>query len=238
MDKNNTKYYLKNLDPDEVTSFLAKLKQAQVDIYIWEKESSLVDTYQVEQFDKNIKDKIFLTPTKINSQATFEHAFTKDVLIKTQLDKTQYFSNTTLHFTGIDYIIRLNNPIFKGVQRANCRLSADNKFLKVSVEIEKSKFLGNDISAGGVSFWVPENEVNNFNAGQLLHNFTVQFNNANSQIILAKIVCNNKSDFKDESGKLCNKVAVEFIDLPPHIDEQLYRQINSEMRSLAIRNGF
>ncbi len=247
MNNINTKYYLKNLDDNETLVFLNKLKQAHsqaitqfqppIEIYLWEKESTKIDTYTIEQFDKKISDKIYLTPLKITSDTQFTNSFSKEVLIKAQIEKTQYFSNTTLNFTKIDYAIRFNNPIFKGVQRANCRLTADDKLIKLWFELDQKKFQGNDISAGGASFWLPLEDSKQFATNQILDQIKIGLNNIVYQIPMAKIICNVKSDFVDKNGNSYNKLAIEFLDLPLSTDEQLYRQINSEMRSLAIRSG-
>ena len=235
MNNSNTKFYLHNLENDKASEFISTLLKSKGEILTWEKNSNDIDYFSVISEDKKISKKIILKIKKINSNLPTHEKFQINVLLKATIDNQQYFSNGLLIHDGCQYSVRLNNPIFKGVQRANCRLEASEEELLLRIIVNQTKYIGNDISAGGASFWVPLEDIEQFKKDNLLNDFIMHINKTIYDIPLAKIVCNIKTDKIDEDNVKYNKVALEFIDLPTSIDEKLYRQINSEMRAIAIR---
>ncbi len=226
----NTKYYIKPIDSTEKVKILNIIKNEKSTVMIWEANSKITSKFKIK--DLHLEEEYFLDAIDLGIDMK-DNNFTKEVLVKIITSTYQFFTNSKLNSDNGQYLISFNNSFFQGIQRSNCRLEID-KHNRIELHIGEDHYYGHDISAGGVSFFASEKEKSKFIKGDTLKLFKIIFNDFEYIIPEAKVMAIIKTDEKHPAKTF--KLAIQFVNLPTKIDEQLYKQINTEMKASAVRS--
>jgi c-di-GMP-binding flagellar brake protein YcgR len=110
-----------------------------------------------------------------------------------------------------------------------------NQYNSIQFKIEDSVFEALDISAGGTSIVVPEEQQSQYPKGRIFEDCTLRFNKKNFTIKNARIA--GAWERKDNDGELLPeiKLGIAFEDLPPDVEEALFKHINTEARLEEVR---
>ncbi|WP_127717238.1 PilZ domain-containing protein [Halobacteriovorax sp. HLS] len=236
----NKKHYFSIVEPTEVSSVFENCAKEALTIYLWcqgQKEDQLeeFELYEYVSDQNTISMKVkggFLS--KLGKSKLTD----KEVYLKINYNKFQYFSYSTLKYDSEtkNYSLKVNNDVYRSQQRSNYRLNA-GPFVAVQFKINDKVYDGHDISAGGTSFTVTEEEVKDLPEGTIFDDCMLRLNRDKFSIPQAKIA--KTWPDKDRDGELTGnfKVGVAFIDVPKHTEEELFKSINGEARAEEIRKN-
>ena len=226
----NKRYYFKELMPSEVLDILSQVMPENAEVYLWRKGQTKekMEHFQVVEVTGqtlNIRIKGFL--------AKLAKSFNEneEVFFKVCFGKKQFFSNALLYIgEGGEYCLDLNGVVYEGLQRTDYRLNA-SKRIKIQMEIEEELYYCRDISAGGISFLLDENQAESFTKGVTFEKCMLTFNKVKYPVIEALVV--GRWEVKeDDETKI--KVGITFNDMKEKVNDKLCVHINSEAREEEI----
>lgn len=234
----NKKHYFTIVDPNEVSSVLDNGAKESISIYLWsqgQKEDQL-EEYEITGF----------TPDSITISLDIKGSFLSkigkskltdnEVYLKLNYNKFQYFSYSTLSYDdeAKSYVLKVNNDVYRSQQRSNYRLNA-NAYVIVQFKMNEEVHDAHDISAGGTSFTVSEEDLPKFPEGEIFKDCMLRLNRDKFEIPQAKIA--KTWPIKDTEEKPTGnfKVGIAFIDVPKDTEEDLFKSINGEARAEEIR---
>lgn len=237
-DSENEKFYLRQLSKQEQNEFIEKMKQARgAEFKAWKKKESRVDTFMVLSPDKENENRIHLDEVNVKNHY-YKTSFTNEVLFKIIIDEDQFFSNGKLEYDyeKNDYSIELNQDqnVYHGIRRSNFRIKTDQDN-HISLTVNKKTYPCCDVSTGGTCFIVAEKESDKFKPDEFLNRSILKFNDKTYELPTLQIMCNIDFKEKNDENEPLRKIAVKFSELAETTEEAICRQINAEMKSLAIR---
>lgn len=240
----NKKHYFDTAAPDDFAqSMLMQCGRTEAQaLTIWEKgeNEDQAELYLAKSYNPETKV-IKLEPTgKLVTKITGSTKAGKQVLIKIPIeDKINYFSGGKLKFhpEDLSYSIEIDQDIFKAQQRGTFRLNASD-VIPVQFKIDEQVFEALDISTGGTSFTIGEDDKERFAKGLLFRDCTLRFDRKNYYIPLVQVAAliPMTSDEGRPDGKY--KVGISFKGLPKKTEEELYIKISTEARGDEMKKKF
>jgi hypothetical protein len=235
----NQKHYFSPLSAIELAQIMSKACDLEIPIQMWieGKSEAGVEKYTCAEFDQE-EQRLTLRPSSGILSKLFNSKFIKKkVFIKIGDEKFQFFTTSQLNFNKAEkyYWVALKSDVFRSQQRANYRLSA-SRHIKVQFKIaDEMVFDGLDISAGGVSFIIGPNLKELFAKGKEFHKCTLRFNRYKYFISSAKVagVWAQKNGLGEPIEDI--KIGISFTEIDQHIEEELFKEINSEARAEEMR---
>ncbi|MCB9061128.1 MAG: hypothetical protein H6622_06375 [Halobacteriovoraceae bacterium] len=262
-DNANSKFYFNKLEKNEYENLFKSVVKNHCEIEIWHKDrEDSVEQFKVAELSK-VKNGLILKKSGPLLKQLIKSPLTNNlVLLKINFEKYLYFSAGYLTFNSDngDYTIQIDHEIFKSQQRQDYRW-INNNFNYVRLIANNSEINVFDISAGGLSIFVNEKEINFFAKGTILENCVVYFQADKFVIPNAEIVGHwdlleeekvvylrvmgqrsyqNSSLNKDQSSistSQTKKVGIKFLNLTKEVEEGLYRTINQAARVEAIKKN-
>jgi hypothetical protein len=239
----NKIHYFKPVMPEDFAEslmWLAGLKIPQP-VTIWEKgeNEELAELYIVSSYDPE-KKIIKMKPTgSLMTKITGSTKAQKIVLIKVAInEKTHFFSGGLLNFhpKDLSYSLEIQQDIFKSQQRGTFRLNASD-VIPIQFKIDEQVFEALDISLGGTSFVVNQDDLPRFKKGHIFNDCTLRFDRKNYYIPKAQIAIVIPMTEGDQfSGKY--KIGISFKDLSRKTEEELYIKISTEARGDEMKKKF
>jgi hypothetical protein len=242
MSKNdaNKKHYFSMVEPVEVSSVLEDSSKEAQSIYLWlegQKEEQL-EEFELTSFKSEEKTLALKVKGGFLSKLGKSKLTDKEVYLKINFNKFQYFSYSTLKYDSEskEYTLRVVNDFYRSQQRSNYRLNA-GPFITLQFKINEEVFTAHDISAGGTSFTIPEDKLQSFPEGEIFKDCMLRLNRDKFNIPQAKIA--KTWPDKDKNGEPTGnfKVGIAFIDVPKDTEEELFKSINGEARAEEIRKS-
>lgn len=240
----NKKHYFTQLQKDQSDQLYHDLKKHGHQVTVWKQgEEQKAEKYAIEVIEGVEKRPVIKLRkeggllSKISGSALID----QEVLIKFPLEKYTYFTVSTLRYDPETSLYTLaleeDDKIFRSQQRSNYRLTA-SFFIKIQLKINETVYQCDDISAGGTSFTLKEEDSTQFHKDQIIRDCPLLFNRKKFEIPTLKIA--GIFPNKDANGKQISgvKVGVAFIDLPHKTEESLTIHINSEARAEEIQRRF
>lgn len=238
----NRKHYFSIVKEGELARFVADLKKHGEEIILWcQGAEKKAESFTLKSIEGNDKAPILKLTQKggLLSKLTGSSLIDKEVLAKITLGKYTFFTTSFLSYdpNSSVYTAVLEETIYKSQQRSNYRLAV-SEFIKVQFKMNERIFDCNDISAGGTSFTLGEEEKELFQKDQQFVSCELLFNKKKFNIPKAKIAGTFPN--KDQNGKELPgiKVGVAFVSIPDQTEEDLTIHINSEARAEEIQKRF
>lgn len=234
----NKKHYFDKVSKEEQVGAFETMNKAGVEVTVWCKgeNEDQAENFEILTYDKD--NGLF----KLESKGGFLQKLTgsphanKDILVKIPFNKVHYFTSTHLYYDKItkEYSFKLEETVYISRQRSNYRLMA-NQYNKIQFKIDDAVFDALDISAGGTSIVVPEEQKDQYPKGQIFEDCTLRFNRENFNIKNARIA--GAWERKNKDGDLLPevKLGIAFENLPADVEEALFKHINSEARLEEVR---
>ncbi len=243
----NKQHYFTQIPKSDVDDLFSRLAEKKTEIHIWKKgmTEEELEVFEIIDYDPKLKK------LSLNKKGLFIHKLFKSSLVGAQIyfkipDEKVNYCSTALLKKGegqFDYSFQLLQNLYLSQQRSNYRLeSSTHVAIQIKFEskdFEKPKiFDAADLSAGGLSFVVPIEELPFFPKGTLFENTTIRLNRERWVIPKVKIVA--IFDTTDSEGKprTTARLGVQFADMSKGAEESLTRNINSEARGEEIRKKF
>lgn len=235
----NKKHYFSIVEAEDVQSALASCAKDSLSAFLWDqgqKESDL-EEYEIAGFEDN-KKLILKTKGGFLSKLSKSKLIEKQIYIKFNFEKFQYFTYGVLNYNNEDktYFINIIRDVYRSQQRSNYRLNA-NAHVKIQFKVNDEVYDAHDISAGGTSFSLSEDEKDKYPEGEIYKGCMLRLNRDKFEIPQAKIakIWPDKDPAGNPNGIF--KVGIAFIDVPKHIEEELFISINGEARAEEIRKN-
>jgi hypothetical protein len=235
----NKKHYFSLVETVDVQSALASCAKETLPAYLWDqgqKESDL-EEYEIAGFEGD-KKLILKSKGGFLSKLSKSKLTEKQIYIKFNFDKFQYFTYGVLNYNSEDktYFINIIRDVYRSQQRTNYRLNS-NANVAIQFKVEEEVYDAHDISAGGTSFSLPEEEKDKYEEGKIYKGCMLRLNRDKFEIPQAKVakVWPDKDAAGNPNG--IYKVGIAFIDVPKHIEEELFISINGEARAEEIRKN-
>ena len=241
MNDKNKKHYFDKVPTDEFTkTFEALLEDEEQSVIVWRKgneeliEEFLPSSYRSEEKALYVRKKgNFLD--RIAGSDFVDH----EVLVKFDVDRYKYFLTAKLFFSpsAKEFKLSVAGDFYKSQQRANYRLDSDKNNI---IQIRMNNYLHNglDISAGGSSIQISAKDKSLYPKGKLFNQCELIFNG--KKYVLPAIKIMGVFDMKDENGNEGNiyKLGLAFINTSKGTEEALFKQINSQIRTLEVKKKF
>jgi hypothetical protein len=240
----NTKHYFQIAQVKEFSDTIhEKLFNAkELKLTLWEKgeDENVAEFYQVTEFDLAEKT-IHMAPSgKLLQQIVGSSKIGKEILAKISVDsKTHYFTGGVLifHKERVTYSLKINQEIFISQQRSNFRLNSNN-VIQIKFKIEDEVFHALDLSIGGTSFNITQEESAHYPKGKVFEECVLRFDRKNYHI--PKAVVASLQPVLDEAGKKTSqiKVGIAFKDLHHKVADELHVKITVEARGEEMKKKF
>lgn len=212
------------------------------EIYLWKKgHENKAESFRIESVEGEETSPILKLSQKggLLSKLTGSALIDQDVLLKLPLGRFTFFTTSNLSYDpdASLYTAEIKDKIYKSQQRSNYRLTA-SEYIHVQFKIKDRVYECNDISAGGTSFTLEEDEKKLFKKGQIYQGCELLFNKKKFPVPKAKIA--GMFPNKDPEGKELSgiKVGLAFMGLADQVEEDLTIHINSEARAEEIQKRF
>ncbi|MBL6988178.1 MAG: hypothetical protein ISR65_00280 [Bacteriovoracaceae bacterium] len=233
----NKKIFIKALSEDEKREFIdiltKNLMRYRIYFAIWKKGRPVIQFKAIER-DLYTVTKIIIRPIKDTDRnyLTQESSTLQQVLLKTTVAGEQYFSTVNLCCNVVDRIhyVLLSNLVYKGVQRANARLSAD-KNNKIAIKFGANVFQCLDISSSGTCFVADEELSKLFTVEKEFKKIQLVFNKEKYDINKLMIACNIDLKEQNSEGKKLFKIGIQFVNVEVKSKAALIRQVNKALQS-------
>ena len=234
MADHNKKHYFIVIDKDELKAVALDHTEDKGLVQLWMQGQSedTVEEFEAHSFDEK-KPSLYLKSTaKLLALLKMSSLLDEEVFLKMTVGKYHYFTYGKLGYDKAKklYELPLENDIYRGQQRSNYRLMASSH-IKIQFKVGEVVHHCQDISAGGTSFFVPTSDADAFVKDDLHEDCALLFCGKRYEIPKTRIAGKWDAETKDPHMK----IGVAFIDLPPQIEEDLYRQVNSEARGEEVR---
>jgi hypothetical protein len=234
----NKKHYFTIVEPTEVVDVLDSSSKEACSIYLWsqgQKEDQL-EEFELANFAPEQKTVELKVKGGFLSKIGKSKLTDKEVYIKLNYNKFQYFSYSILRYDNDAkaYTLRVVNDVYRSQQRSNYRLNA-GPHVAVQFKALEEVYDGHDISAGGTSFTIAEEELVKFKEGSIIKDCMLRLNRDKFEIPQAKVA--KTWPDKDKEGEPTGnfKVGIAFIEVPKDTEEELFKSINGEARAEEIR---
>lgn len=210
---------------------------------VWEKgeDEQKAELYIATEYHSSSKI-IKMKPTgKLATKIMGSQKAAKEVLVKIPIEnRINYFTggNFKFHPEDLSYSLEINQEIFMSQQRENFRLNASAS-IPIQFKINEQVFAALDISTGGTSFAIDEDNKSSFPKGSVHKECTLRFDRKNYYVPLAKVAA--LLPLTDEEGNKIDgkiKVGIAFKDLPKKTEEELYIKISTEARGEEMKKKF
>lgn len=234
MADHNKKHYFIQIGNDELKSVALDHTEDAGLVQLWRqgKSENTVEDFEAVAFDEQAPALHLKSTSKLLSFLKLSPLLDKEVFLKMTVGKYHYFTYGSLSYDKEKkvYVMPLSNDIYRGQQRSNYRLMA-GPHIKIQFKIGDIVYNCQDISAGGTSFIIPAEEAGSFVKDDIHPDCALLFCGKRYNIAKARI-----AGLWDVEGKEPKKkIGLAFVDLPPQIEEDLYRQVNSEARGEEVR---
>lgn len=234
MSDHNKKHYFTIIDRDELKSVALDHTEDKGLVQLWKQGQSedTVEDFEAVAFDEKTPAIHLKSTAKLLSFIKMSPLFDQEVFLKMTVGKYHYFSYGELGYDKEKkvYILPLEHDIYRGQQRSNYRLMASS-YIKIQFKVGETVYQCQDISAGGTSFTIPAEDAGGFKKDDLHEDCALLF--CGKRYAIAKARVAGLWDVEDKEPK--KKIGLAFLDLPPQIEEDLYRQVNSEARGEEVR---
>lgn len=235
----NKKHYFSPVPKEEVSSAMSKMVEEKSIVRIWfqGKSEKEVEEFDCVKFDDSSFTLFLKMKGGLLSKFSSSKLIDKDIFVKVGEGKFQYFTTSILRQNKEDktYYVKLSRDVYKTQQRSNYRLMA-NSFNKIQLKIDDDRVLdGLDISAGGTSFLIPEDDLEAFPKEHYFNDCTLKFNRLSFKIPKVRVAGHweNKDSLGEYTGQY--KVGVAFEGLTSETEEALFKHINGEARAEEMR---
>lgn len=234
MGDHNKKHYFIVIDKDELKAVALDHTEDQGIIQLWKqgKSEDSVEDFEAYAFDEKTPALLMKSTAKLLSLLKMSPLLNEEVFLKMTVGKYHYFSYGKLSYNKENkcYVLPLENDIYRGQQRSNYRLMASSH-IKIQFKIGDTVYACQDISAGGTSFIIPSEEAEAFKKDDLHEGCALLFCGKRYEVPKSRI-----AGLWDAEAKVpSRKVGIAFVELPPQVEEDLYRQVNSEARGDEVR---
>ena len=208
------------LNRAEIQKTLLELSSYKGDILLWAKGTSSKETFRIFEF---VPETLTLSLSSILKSSSL---INKDVLISFESQNLQFFSTGTLTIDNAkDYFLTVSDKTYKSDKRKDFRInSEDLSFYTIS--IGEIKFPGFDLSAGGASFIVDEQESIALKKQTDLQNISLSFNETTFKIPEVEIRY-IKSHNNYKNNKNLFKVGLKFSSINEKFEALIFREINT-----------
>ncbi len=241
MSEKNKKHYFDEMDRAEFSSIFSSLfNEKSPEIIIWKKgQEEVIEEFTPTSFQES-ENAIYANKkgsflNKIAGSEFLDH----DIFAKFVVDRYKYFFTAKLFFSSKtkEFKISIAGNFYKSQQRTNYRLDS-SKDNVIQIWMNNGLHNGVDISAGGASIHISTKDQEVYPKGKTFNNCELVFNKIKYKIPAIKVM--GILPFKDEGGNeghFC-KLGLSFINLSQATEEGLFRQINSQIRLLAVKKKF
>lgn len=234
----NKKHYFQAIVGDEVEEMLELIDKEALEIRIWAegKSDKELEEYECLNYDAPSQCLVLKSKAGLLAKLSKSKNIDNDVFMKIGSGKYQYFTHGILKYDeeGKQFFFPLKGQIFKSQQRINYRLNS-NQFNTIQIKIVEDVYDGLDISAGGSSFIIKEEEVEKFPKGHDFEDVILRFNRVNFEIPTLRIagIWEQKDMEEKPTGEF--KVGAQFMNLSENQEEALFKHINGEARAEEMR---
>lgn len=234
MSDHNKKHYFILIGKEELKSVALDHCDDKGLVQLWRqgKSEDTVEDFEAVSFDETTPALMLKSTAKLLSLLKMSPLLDKEVFLKMTVGKYHFFTYGMLKYDKEKkvYVLPLTNDIYRGQQRTNYRLMA-SAHIKIQFKIGEEVYNCLDISAGGTSFVVPVDDAAKFVKDEIHPDCSLLFCGKRYNINKARIA----GQWDAESKEPKKKIGVAFVDLPPQVEEDLYRQVNSEARGEEVR---
>ena len=237
MDESDSNIYFSELTDWEEHVSLNHLIKNKSHIILWEsgiKEKWTVPVASYEEDDREI----ILSPVK-----GAEINYPDKVLFYFYIKNVYFFSEgmMTLRAAFPRDVLKIQRKILKYDIRKKFRFlisQSDRVSCKAIVKDDLSLFDIHDISVGGMSIIINQEEMALFSEGEMIKNIKILFNETTLVITESKIsyIVDIKGSKSDDQRRM--KVGFHFVNIASHIDNQLGALINKFLTKIDLRNTF
>ncbi len=232
----NKKYYFAVIKADERDYVLQNIAAEGPEIWVWQKGMSekKVETYEIINFDPKSNELNLKSKASLLSKLTKSSLVDKHIFLKMKFDKYQYFTTSTLTFDAEEnlYKVNISDDLYISQQRSDYRLQA-NRYNVMKLRIDGDLFDCLDLSSGGTSFQVPQEDKDRFAKDKVFEKCRLQFDNQAFDIPKAKIAAQFPKDGEDGTPMI--GLGIQFMDLSEKTDEELCRMVHTEARAEEVR---
>lgn len=240
----NKKHYFQPFEFEDFSELINKKmsKKETAPITVWikgedEKDAESYIPWGFEPEEKRLK----LKPTgslvtKIAGSAKAD----KEVLVKIPIDeRTHLFTVSKLifHSGDLTYSLIIGQQIYISKKRGSFRLNASD-VIPIQFKIDEQVFDALDISTGGTSFLIPEEEKDRFPKDQVFQQCTLRFDRKNYHIAKARIAGHFPANTPAGEKPGFVKVGIAFVDLNYKTEDELYIKITTEARGEEMKKKF
>ena len=234
MADHNKKHYFIQIGKEELKSVALDHTEDAGLVQLWRegKSEDTVEDFEAVSFDEAAPALMMKSTSKLLSFLKLSSLVDKEVFLKMTVGKYHYFTYGKLTYDKEKklYVMPLSNDIYRGQQRSNYRLMA-GPFIKIQFKMGETVYNCLDISAGGTSFTVPAEEASQFVKDDIHKECALLFCGKRYNIPQIRIA----GQWDVEAQEPRKKIGIAFVDLPSQMEEDLYRQVNSEARGEEVR---
>lgn len=231
----NKKHYFDKITVDEIKKSADQLISSSEEVVIWEqgKNEEHVEKFVCKSYDDQTNT-FYLEQIKEGLLSSFMKSkyIDKEIFLRIGSGREQIFTTSSLklHSQTGQYSVTFKNTIFKSLQRQNYRLNADDHN-KIQVKLDDDLiFDGLDISAGGMSFQISDEELENYPKGKTFKSCTIRFNKEKYGIDEITVAGSWPIKKSVEEDPDLHKIGLSFSKMNPDIEEKLFKNINSVAR--------
>ncbi|GAB4014421.1 MAG: hypothetical protein Fur0010_12480 [Bdellovibrio sp.] len=233
----NKKHYFSSIEVTDLSFMADTAMKEKLPIKVWAQgKDKEAEEYEPASFDDKTKT-LFLKSKSggLMSFLTSSKLVDKEVFIKIGKEKFQWFSVTVLKYNKETklYHVTFNNEVYRSQQRSNYRLPASSSIV-IQFKIGEDVYDGLDISAGGLSFPVPEADKDKFPKDARFEGCTLLFNRKKFEIPVSRIAGQWEHKMRANDQKFV-KIGIAFEKLSNTQEEELFKHINSEARAEEMR---
>jgi hypothetical protein len=231
----NKKHYFETVKIDEAKSICTSFaKDGQTIVLRGEgRPETELENFEILSFNPETMVMGIRSKGSLLAKLTGSPLTGKVVFVKMSSSRFHLFTTSKLVFDeeSKDYTLTLDAAFFKGQQRSNYRLMAST-FIKIQFKINNDEvYEGLDVSAGGTSFIVPADKVDQYEKGSEFLENTLRLNKVNFTIPRCRVAVTWDQHGTDGHPTGEKKLGISFIDLPLETEEALFKHINGEARA-------
>jgi hypothetical protein len=231
----NKKHYFNDLDSAAIKAEGKLHAEQNSPVSLWKEGQSEdnVETFHCVEFNE-LAQVFYLEykPEGLLSKLSKSKLVGSDVFVKIGTSKSPTFTTSLLVYNEDKklYSITINNRVFKTLQRQNYRLSAGlNNKIQIKLG-EGLVFDGLDISAGGMSFLIPTDQLSLYPKDASYNDCTLRFNRERFNIEEVRVAGSWPVEEPTQDEVSQYKIGVAFSKLNPIVEEDLFKHINSVAR--------
>ena len=206
----------RKLNNSEKIDLCENIIRARCEIQVWQKGESNPEKFLPDDCTDDF-GALYVVPKLRNTQLQ-----NKKVLFALEIGHRQFFSSSILETRQDRYLLGLSNDIFKCEKRKNFRLPASTENqLEFAVNGQNFKVI--DVSAGGISIEISQNELELFPKQQTIEQAEVQINEHSFVIPFCKVVYQKNYNIHEHT----KMIGIEFVGLDQQMDTDLFKAINT-----------